>query len=139
MGKETKTLEPGSYSWGTMRTGDVLEACMRALAMVGYTVKGEGKGAQLICPDGTTSKIEPCSMHGFDGPDGWGELNDEEKGCQCNWLLNEEIWDLLQEYCPECHTWGSSEGDGADYGVWFVGCDGCDEFEDCKSDLKETE
>jgi len=107
-----QTLDTGSYSCGTMRVQDLIPKFIGALRFIGATL-----------PD-------PCSKHGFDG-DGTCE--------ECSYLLNEDIWDAMNEHCPECYHFSSHEGDGADYGVWHVGCDNCDEFEDCEKDHKQED
>jgi hypothetical protein len=35
-----------------------------------------------------------------------------------NWLLNEDIWDLLNDIAPRFTAFGSHEGDGSAYGFW---------------------
>jgi hypothetical protein len=98
-----KTLEPGSYSEATMRIEDLLPVFVAMLLSVGWARKGNA----LRHPDGRT--IVGCDDHGFDG-DHWCE--------DCSWLLNEDIWDALNEHCPDGYYFGAHEGDGACYGVW---------------------
>lgn len=35
-------------------------------------------------------------------------------------VLNEEIWDAMQEIAPEGYYFGAHEGDGSDYGFWLA-------------------
>jgi hypothetical protein len=35
-------------------------------------------------------------------------------------VLNDEIWDAMNEIAPDGYYFGAHEGDGADYGFWFA-------------------
>ena len=35
-------------------------------------------------------------------------------------VLNEEIWDAMNEIAPEGYYFGAHEGDGSDYGYWLA-------------------
>lgn len=37
-------------------------------------------------------------------------------------FLNEDLMDLLQDACPPYTYFGTTEGDGSDYGVWIDNC-----------------
>ena len=47
---------------------------------------------------------------------GYGEYFKDQE--QASWILNEDIWDLIQEIAPDYTSFGSHEGDGACYGFW---------------------
>lgn len=34
------------------------------------------------------------------------------------YFLNETLWDVLNSYAPEGYYFGSTDGDGSDYGFW---------------------
>lgn len=34
------------------------------------------------------------------------------------YFLNETLWDVLNNYAPEGYYFGSTEGDGSDFGFW---------------------
>ena len=42
----------------------------------------------------------------------WWESED------CGYLLNETLFDTLNEYAPEGYYFGAHEGDGSDFGYW---------------------
>jgi len=42
----------------------------------------------------------------------------EEYREQASWILNEDIWDLINNIAPDYTYFGSQEGDGACYGFW---------------------
>jgi hypothetical protein len=35
-------------------------------------------------------------------------------------FLNEELWDVLNNYAPEGYYFGCTEGDGSDFGYWKI-------------------
>jgi len=37
---------------------------------------------------------------------------------EMSYILNEDIWDAMQNIAPEGHYFGASEGDGSDFGFW---------------------
>jgi len=39
---------------------------------------------------------------------------------ECSTLLNETLWDALNEHAPEGFWFGSYEGDGACFGFWLI-------------------
>lgn len=37
-----------------------------------------------------------------------------------SYFLNEELWDVLNDYAPDGYYFGSIEGDGSDFGYWKI-------------------
>lgn len=88
----TNTLEPGSVSSGTMRVEDLLPAFVSAI------------------PDDAVRATYEAELSTLDFEDG-----DQQE--DMDYLLD-RLFDVLNEYVPEGHYFGSHPGDGADYGVW---------------------
>ena len=44
----------------------------------------------------------------------WWESED------CMYFLNEDLFDILNNYAPDGYYFGSHEGDGSDFGYWEV-------------------
>jgi len=36
------------------------------------------------------------------------------------YILNEDIWEAMQEIAPDGYYFGASKGDGSDYGYWRI-------------------
>jgi len=91
--KAIKYADLGSVSSGTMITEDVFDACI-------WTLKSlDAKRAKDI------QKL-------------WDEAADAGDEEQMSYVLNEDLWDALNEHAaPYCY-FGAHEGDGADYGFW---------------------
>ena len=91
-------MERGSVSHGTMRVRDLVPAFLAVLP-------------EDMVPEGVVGRVK-------DGGDEYWESE------QVVWDL-EELFDLLNDLAPEGCYFGSSEGDGSDYGFWEIG--DCDE------------
>jgi len=91
----------------TMRTEDLIPSFMNYL----HHIKEE-------C--GVTKEVnelqEEVNSLELEEKDGYGEYYKNPKGA--GWLLNEDIWNLLQNIAPNFTYFGSHEGDGAAYGFW---------------------
>lgn len=50
----------------------------------------------------------------------WEKIEKEEDwwGESCGYLLNEDMFDAMNELAPEGYYFGSHPGDGSDYGYW---------------------
>ena len=102
---EKRTANPGSVIHGTMNPKDIIPAFMALLDDL------DPEWAQQIKNENPKLK---------------DALKKEKAGEQSNWweseeacvLLNEDIFDALNEYAPEGHYFGSHPGDGSDYGFW---------------------
>ena len=94
-----RTLELGSYSSGTMRSGDLIPAFLSA-----------AEGLRLSRADRQTiNRIRKASEATDEDSAYWEEDADEDLS---------ELFDLLDRYCPDYCSFGAHPGDGADYGVW---------------------
>lgn len=51
---------------------------------------------------------------------------------EMSYILNEDIWEAMQEIAPECHYFGAHVGDGADFGYWHMDCRDCSEHDACQ-------
>lgn len=97
--------EPGTVSRGTMRTEDLIPTFMSHL------FKEDPKKARMIW------KKYPNLLHA---------LCDKQAGIESDWweseeaydILNNDLFDEMQNYAPEGHYFGSHPGDGSDYGYW---------------------
>ena len=100
-----KESQPGSISHGTMRTEDLIPTFMSHL------FKEDPKKARMIW------KQYPNLLQA---------LCDKQAGIQSEWwdsdeaieILNNDLFDIMQNYAPEDHYFGSHPGDASDYGYW---------------------
>lgn len=107
-----------SVSWGTMREEDLIPKLESVLDSVGYGYER---------PAAVKKLIEDATVAG-------GDLTDDE-WAEVSWYLNEDLWDAMNEIAPEGTTFGSHEGDGADYGFWsYEDEDDCED--DCENDIR---
>jgi len=97
-----------SLSWGTMREEDLIPELMQFLQHV--KVRCEIEDAV----DALQKEVNELKMVEYEGYSGPYYENPEDS----SFLLNEDIWDLLNDIAPKFTYFGSSEGDGADYGFW---------------------
>jgi len=95
-------------SHATMRSEDLIPTFMSFL----HSVENEcviEKEAQQIQED--VDKLEMEEYEGYSGP----YYKDPE---EASYILNEDIWDLLNAIAPDHTSFGSHEGDGSLYGFW---------------------
>jgi hypothetical protein len=95
-------------SHGTMREEDLIPYFMDFL----QNVKEKCEITTIV--DQIQKEVDSLEMiehEGYSGPD----YKDQETA---SYILNEDIWDLLNDIAPEFTYFGSSEGDGASYGFW---------------------
>jgi hypothetical protein len=49
------------------------------------------------------------------------EMSDTDKNRELvSIVLNEEVWEAMNEIAPEGYYFGAHEGDGSDYGYWLA-------------------
>jgi len=98
-----KTAEMGSVSSATMRAEDLIPAFLDVLEACGHpqyiSILGEALKLQTI--------IDAYGFHYVD--------TDMETA---SWILNEDIWDAMQDLAPGGCYFGAHPGNGADYGFW---------------------
>ena len=94
-------------SHATMRTEDLIPTFMQALEYVAKECEIEKEVAAI---QEEVDKLE------FEEHKGYGTYYKDPE--TASYLLNEDIWDLLNEIAPEHTYFGSHEGDGSAYGFW---------------------
>jgi hypothetical protein len=109
----------GSYSEGTLRAYDVFWAGIEALEQVSPSK------AKTILKD-VPEDARDDSQHD------WWDSED------ASWVVNEDLWTVLNRYCPPYCYWGSTEGDGASIGCW-VSWDAVREGVHCKEVIQSDE
>ena len=110
----------GSVSWGTMISEDIIEKCLPYLRQANH-------------PKYTAIQDE----WDFMAKDEDGRVLDDKQE-QLSYLLQEDVWEAMNDIAPYGCFFGASEGDGADYGFWsYIECPGCEgfEFEETKEGL----
>ena len=114
----------GSISTGTLRTEDLLPAFADTLEDRGSTYES--------APDMWDSIRKYRTLIDEDMLD----TIDTDSQCLLAELINETLFDALQEYCPPFVYFGTLEGDGSDFGFWpnydgmtEANIDGLDEFQ----------
>lgn len=93
----------GSVSHATMRPQDLIPAFMRLLDEY-----HPNRAADLTNEYPALRK----AVEEFDEKDPWFESEEASR------LLNEDIFDAMQDIAPEGHSFGSHPGDASDYGFW---------------------
>ena len=81
----------------THRSQDLIPAFLEV-------IKDTPEYAQLL------NKLPSYAMEDNDSE--WWESED------AMYFLNETLWDVLNKYAPEGYYFGSTEGDGSDFGFW---------------------
>lgn len=87
--------EIGSISWGTLRAEDLIPAFADELERLDE----EGKYSDLI--------KEANEITDFDSE-------------ESSYILNEELFNALNDFAPDGCYFGASEGDGTDFGFWLI-------------------
>ena len=99
-----EAMEPGSISHGTMNNKDVIPTIMSRL------FKEDPNKAREIWKNNPELLQALCDKEsGIDNP--WWDSED------ANYISN-ELFDVMNDYAPEDHYFGSHPGDGSDYGYW---------------------
>lgn len=94
-----------TVSNATMRAQDLLPKFLDALKVLAPEAH-----QQLTMPGAGFSAVPDHALEDEDAE--WWRSED------CGYLINEVLWDALNEHCPEGFYFGSHEGDGACYGFW---------------------
>lgn len=100
-----KTAFPGTVIHATMRPEDLIPAFMAVL-----TDSNPAKAFELKESNPNLKSALHNKAAGI--PDPWWESE------EASFLLNEDLFDAMQDIAPEGHTFGSHPGDGSDYGFW---------------------
>lgn len=118
--KKAKYAQLGTVSHATLRTDDLIPAFLDTLAGLRLS-RADRKAYHEAKREWDRCKAKddvlyrrPCRAH---GPD---PLKTEDE-CQeqLEYLLNETLFPLLDNYAPPFCYFGSHEGDGSDFGFWI--------------------
>jgi len=90
-----------SVSHGTMRAQDLIPTFLEV-------IKDTAEYAQLS----TLAFTFPPNYALENETSDWWNTED------CSWFLNEQLFDILNNYAPDGYYFGSHPGDGSDYGYW---------------------
>lgn len=99
-----KSASPGSVSWGTMRTQDLIPKFLDVLR-------------QLDSPYYEAFVSSPFPRI---PEDAWDDENHSWWESEEAHYLLDELFDALDAHAPDGHYFGSHPGDGCDYGFWEV-------------------
>jgi len=91
----------------TMRSEDLIPSFIRFLEQVAKKC-GIEEEVEAIRKEANKLELEEI-------PD-YGVYHKDEEAA--GWLLNEDIWELLDDIAPASTYFGSHPGDGACYGFW---------------------
>jgi hypothetical protein len=94
--------EPGSVSWGTMRDEDLIESFCSLLE-------------ELNDPRGAEYRAEYETLKAIAESGGEPAEDAQDK---IGYLINETLWDAMQDHAPEGYSFTAHPGDGSDYGYW---------------------
>jgi hypothetical protein len=93
----------------TMRSEDLIPSFMDFLEEIAEQCEIQEE-VQAIQED--VGKLETVDESGY------GTYYSDESQEEASWILNESIWDLLNDIAPDFCYFGSHPGDGACYGFW---------------------
>lgn len=103
-----KTLNIGSISSGTMLDSDLIPVFLDTLEEVdSKRAKSLRWQYRKLLNYYSEERIKPYSDEEVE------QLNED-----ASWLVNEELFNALNEYCPPYTYFGAHPGDGSDFGVW---------------------
>lgn len=105
------TVEIGSISSGTLRTEDLLEAFADELERA---AREQAPHLGALNPDLMGVVNDARALLDKD-PDDWTE----EDADTASWLVNEDLFNALNEHAPPYWYFGAHPGDGADFGFWI--------------------
>lgn len=97
-----------SVSWGTLRSIDLANAFINTLDT--YRNQSDTEATNLVAQ---IREEVPQEAWEDDAHPYW---NTSEAG----YLINETLFDALNEICPEGFYFGALEGDGSDIGFWQI-------------------
>ena len=123
-----KDYPMGSISHGTLRNSDLLEAFSETLK----ELDKEGKFKEII------ERVD--YLQGQYDEDELNYPESTEVTEDISYLINEDLFNALNEFAAPCFYFGSHPGDGSDFGFWLTENDleewmECDNGVVCKDSL----
>lgn len=118
----------GTVSWGTLVSEDLIDAftstleylCPEEAARIKEEYKEVYERERVNVGYGMRWDIKYERVELFEQDARYRPVKEEEHFLDLvGWLINEELFNALNECCDEGVYFGTTEGDGADFGFWY--------------------
>lgn len=103
----TRRAQAGSVSSGTLSSDDLIKAFTRELERLTDWHRTDAQALLIADAHEMMARMDD------------GNWKDDEVFCEdVEFILDERLIPALEEFAPEGHYFGGSEGDGANFGFW---------------------
>jgi len=105
----------GTVSWGTLVSEDLLDAFTSTLEYLwpekAAAIRAEYKWVY--------ARVRENVGYGMRWKEFKLKSNQDKFNDDVSWLINEALFNVLNDCCDDGVWFGASEGDGADFGFWY--------------------